>query len=63
MTETKPEYVAQDARPWAETLKLLGLSLVYADRLEELAEKHYRSITNELRWLIDEAYGKLVNRH
>lgn len=58
--EDEAEYVTEED-PVEAALKQLGIeSGAYADKLRILAEKHYRSIANELRWIIDQVYGEQI---
>ena len=66
MTEDRAKYITEEDAankedPIAAILKLLGIEGgAYADKLRVLAEKNYRSIANELRWIIDQAYGEQI---
>ena len=66
MPEDRADYVVKEGvlvdeyRELAELLEKLELDEAYAHRLCILAERHYRSVPNELRWIIDQAYADQV---
>jgi len=65
MPEDRSKYVVGD--PDAEepdtidvALELLGLTEAHGQRLYTLAERQYRSVQDQLRWIIDEAYSRMI---
>ena len=62
MPEERAAYVVPGDLPRTEperirlAVELLGLPEEYADKITLLAEKNYRTVRDQLRWMIDLAH-------